>query len=54
MKQNRFAPERRAYQKPTMCVVLLQQRHHLLATSEHDKAPQSWGSQDSENPYDFD
>jgi hypothetical protein len=37
-----------------MRVVLLQQRHHLLDASEHDKAPQSWGSQDSENPYDFD
>ena len=54
MKQNRFAPERRAYQKPTMRVVLLQQRHHLLNASQNEGTPKRWGSQDSENPYDFD
>ena len=54
MKQNRFAPERRAYQKPTMRVVLLQQRHHLLDTSDPLATPPRWGSKDSENPYDFD
>jgi len=37
-----------------MRVVLLQQRHHLLDTSDPLATPPRWGSKDSENPYDFD
>jgi hypothetical protein len=42
------------YQKPTISVVQLQQRYHLLEGSPTTTAPEKWGSQDVNNPYDFD